>query len=120
LFDTTLNDLLEAIDGAFLATVLGYDGIDLGRSVKPSARGQTDHLVVETTALMKRMRKVAAELRMGSVQELSLQAEELILVLRPISDDYVLAVALTPDGNLGMARYQLAAQTPGLRRILER
>jgi predicted regulator of Ras-like GTPase activity (Roadblock/LC7/MglB family) len=42
----------------------------------------------------------------------------MLLVLRPVDDRYLLAVALKPDGNLGMARYQLAAKAPELRRAL--
>ena len=101
-----------------MATLLGYDGIDLARAVTPSVKGQTDHLVVETAALMNRMRQVTTSLRMGAVRELSVDAEELLLVLRPVNEHYVLAVALQPDGNLGMARYQLAAKSPEFRRAL--
>ena len=118
MFERPLADLLEAIDGSLMSALLGYDGIDLARAVKPSVRGQTDHLVVETAALMNRMRQVAEQLRMGAVKELSIEAEELLLVLRPVDDRYVLAVVLKPDGNLGMARYQLAAKAPELRRAL--
>jgi predicted regulator of Ras-like GTPase activity (Roadblock/LC7/MglB family) len=117
-FLATLNEILESIDGCLMVTILGYDGIDLARAVAPSVVGQTDHLVVETAALMKRMSRVAKQLQMGAVKELSLEAEELLLVLRPIDETYVLAVALKPDGNLGMARYQLAAKVPDLRRSL--
>ena len=118
MFDAALAELLDAIDGCLMAALLGYDGVDLARAVTPDVKGQTDHLVVETAALMNRMRRVAANLRMGAVRELSIEAEELLVLLRPIDDRYVLAVALKPDGNLGMARYQLAAKTPDLRRAL--
>jgi len=118
MFEETLAELLEAIDGSLMTTLLGYDGIDLGRAVTPTVKGQTDHLVVETAALMNRMRQVSAQLRMGAVKELSVEAEELLLVLRPVDDRLALAVALKPDGNLGMARYQLAAKAPELRRAL--
>tara|TARA_Y100001978_G_C23463819_1_gene323642 strand:+ start:77 stop:439 length:363 start_codon:yes stop_codon:yes gene_type:complete len=118
MFETTLAELLEAIDGCVMSTLLGYDGIDLGRAVAPQIKGQTDHLIVETAALMNRMRQVADQLRMGAVKELSIEAEELLLVLRPVDDRFVLAVALKPDGNLGMARFQLAAKVPDLRRHL--
>ena len=118
MFDRPLADLLEAVDGSLMSALLGYDGIDLARAVKPNVKGQTDHLVVETAALMNRMRQVAAHLRMGAVKELSIEAEEMLLVLRPVDDRYLLAVALKPDGNLGMARYQLAAKAPELRRAL--
>jgi len=118
MFGTALNELMETIDGCLLACILGYDGVDLARAEAPTLRGQTDHLVVETAALMKRMRAVASRLEMGGVQELSMEADELILVLRPLDESYVLAVALRPDGNLGMARYQLAARAPELRRAL--
>ena len=58
----------------------------------------------------------AAWLQKGG--RLGQEAEELLVLLRPIDDRYVLAVALKPDGNLGMARYQLAAKAPDLRRAL--
>ena len=118
MFERTLADLLETVDGSLMSALLGYDGIDLARAVKPSVRGQTDHLVVETAALMNRLRQVAEHLRMGAVKELSIEAEELLLLLRPIDERYLLAIALKPDGNLGMARYQLAAKAPELRRAL--
>ena len=118
MFESTLAELLETIDGCVMSTLLGYDGIDLGRATAPQIKGQTDHLVVETAALMNRMRQVSSQLRMGAVKELSIEAEELILVLRPVDEHFVLAVALKPEGNLGMARYQLAAKVPDLRRAL--
>ncbi len=118
MFAQALNELLENIDGCLMATLLGYDGVDLARAVAPSIKGQTDHLVVETAAMMNRMRRVSSNLRMGAVRELSIEAEELLIVLRPVNDHYVLAVALEPEGNLGMARYQLAAKSPDFRRAL--
>ncbi|MEE2835563.1 MAG: roadblock/LC7 domain-containing protein [Myxococcota bacterium] len=118
MFEQTLAELVDAVDGALMSTVIGYDGIDLGRAMTPKVKGQTDSLVVETAALMNRMRQVAEQLRMGAVKELALEAEALTLVLRPVDERFVLALALEPEGNLGMARYQLAVKAPELRRAL--
>jgi len=44
----------------------------------------------------------------------SIRTEKLVAVARPITPDYFLVLTLSPDGNVGRARYELRIAGPKL------
>jgi len=117
-FKEHLGEILERVDGARMAALIGFDGLPLCVLHGADDDEASVLLAVEFAALMTRAQHVARGASMGSIEELSVEAEALHTVLRPVSNEYFLAVGLTPGGNLGLARYMLSAKAPEIARAL--
>lgn len=93
---------------------MGFDGIAID-TVAPKADGlDTDALLVEYSALLDQVRKAAAVLQTGGLEELAVGTEQLTALLRPIDESYFLILALEPDGNYGKGRFLLRMAAPKL------
>ncbi|MFO7156370.1 MAG: roadblock/LC7 domain-containing protein [Pseudomonadota bacterium] len=102
------------VEGAVLACVMGFDGIAVDTHA-PKAEGlDTDTLLVEYSALLDQVRRAAASLGNGKLEEVVVRAENLTAILRPIDENYFLFLALEPNGNTGKGRFLLRVTAPKL------
>ena len=107
-FADTLNNITERVEGCSAAIILGIDGIAIERQVKQvDPRLDIDLIATEFTTLVRRNMRTAADAEMGEVHEMVFVTDLLTLVLRPITPEYFLMLALNPGGNVGRARYEL-------------
>ena len=56
----------------------------------------------------------AHNMQVGSLEELSVKAQRLLLVCRMISPQYFIAIVMAPEGNFGKARYLARLAQPAL------
>ena len=54
-------------------------------------------------------------MKTGGVEELSINTERVMTVMRLVSNDYFLVLALKPSGNYGKGRYVLRVTAPKLK-----
>lgn len=113
-FRTSLEQICE-LEGAVLASVMGFDGIAIDTVTKQEGDTDTDVLLVELSALLDQVRKVCGVLETGGLAEVSIRAEELVVLLRPIDENYFLILAMRPQGNAAKGRYLLRVAAPRLR-----
>ena len=71
---------------------------------------------MEFSFILTQVRKAGDSLAVGSLEELSVKAQRLMLVCRMISPQYFVAIAMAPEGNFGKARYLARLATPDARR----
>ena len=63
--------------------------------------------------------KLAAELlEAGSADEMTIRTDKLLVVMRVVNQEYFIAMALSPDGNIGKARYVLRMIVPDIKEEL--
>ena len=86
---------------------MGFDGIAVESYAAEAPVTDIETVGMEFSILLNEMRKAAAQLEAGEAQEMTVRTEKLSTILRIINDDYFVAMALRPDGNLGKARYTL-------------
>jgi predicted regulator of Ras-like GTPase activity (Roadblock/LC7/MglB family) len=107
-FAETLNHITERIEGCAAAIILGIDGIAIERQIKDvDPLLDIDLIATEFTTLVRRNMRTAADAEMGEVREMVFVTDLLTLVLRPITPEYFLMLALNPGGNVGRARFEL-------------
>ncbi|HJQ24513.1 MAG TPA: hypothetical protein VKA60_11405 [Blastocatellia bacterium] len=107
-FADTLSNITERVEGCSAAIILGIDGIAIERQVKQiDPRLDIDLIATEFTTLVRRNMRTATDAEMGEMGEMVFSTELLTLVLRPITAEYFLMLALHPGGNVGRARYEL-------------
>jgi len=70
--------------------------------------------MIEYSGILSQVRQAAESLQMGKASEVSIRTEKLVAVARPLTPDYFVLLALSPDGNVGRARYELRVAGPKL------
>jgi predicted regulator of Ras-like GTPase activity (Roadblock/LC7/MglB family) len=107
-FAETLNYITERVEGCAAAIILGIDGIAIERQIKDvDPLLDIDLIATEFTTLVRRNMRTATDAEMGEVREMVFVTDLLTLVLRPITPEYFLMLALNPGGNVGRARFEL-------------
>ena len=107
-FADTLSNITERIEGCAAAIILGIDGIAIERQIREMEPPlDIDLIATEFTTLVRRNMRTATDAEMGEVREMVFVTDLLTLVLRPITPEYFLMLALNPGGNVGRARFEL-------------
>jgi predicted regulator of Ras-like GTPase activity (Roadblock/LC7/MglB family) len=113
-FAETLKRMVDNVDGGIAAVVMGLDGIPVETYVKQSDRVDMNTVAMEFSFILTQVRKAGDSLQVGSLEELSVKAQRLVLICRMISPQYFVAICVTPDGNFGKARYLARVSAPTL------
>jgi predicted regulator of Ras-like GTPase activity (Roadblock/LC7/MglB family) len=66
-----------------------------------------DLVATELTSLLRRSMRVASDTDLGEMREMMFNTDRQVFLLRPITSDYFLLLALNPGGNVGRARFEL-------------
>ena len=107
-FREDLEGICGRVEGAFAASVMGFDGIAVETvEQKPEPGVEVETLLVEYSSILSQVRQAAESLQMGKASEVSIRTEKMIAIARLLNADYFAVVALGPDGNVGRARYEL-------------
>jgi predicted regulator of Ras-like GTPase activity (Roadblock/LC7/MglB family) len=112
-FAETLKKVVDNVDGALAAVVMGLDGIPVESYVR-NDRVDVTTVGMEFSFIISQVRKAGDSLQVGGLEELSVKAQRLVLVCRMISPQYFVAIAMAPEGNFGKARFLARMATPAL------
>jgi len=104
MFRDHLQKIVESCEGALAGVVMGFDGIALETvSLDPSVEVQT--IGMEFSFVLGQVRKAAEILEVGMLDEVAIRSEKLTFIIRVLSEDYFLGLALRPSGNFGKGRF---------------
>jgi predicted regulator of Ras-like GTPase activity (Roadblock/LC7/MglB family) len=113
LFAETLKKVVDNVDGALAAVIMGLDGIPVDTYVR-NDRVDVTTVGMEFSFIISQVRKAGDSLQVGNLEELSVKAQRLVLVCRMVSPQYFVAIAMSPEGNFGKARFLARLATPAL------
>jgi predicted regulator of Ras-like GTPase activity (Roadblock/LC7/MglB family) len=114
LFAETLRKVVDNVDGAIAAVIMGLDGIPVETYVRQSDRVDVTTVGMEFSFILTQVRKAGDSLQVGGLEELTVKAQRLMLVCRMLSPQYFVAIAMAPEANWGKARYLTRLATPAL------
>ena len=115
-FRTHLESVVNQVDGALACSVMGFDGISVDTFQKDeSADLDLNVAWVEYANLLTQLRNAAETLKTGTVSEVSVNSEKVLTVMRLVSPEYFLVLAMHADGNYGKGRYVLRVTAPKVR-----
>lgn len=106
MFKDVLAGLRNRVEGAMAVSLIGLDGIAI-----ETIRGGDVPLEVlgaEFGSFVKSIRTANTELNTGDVLQFSLVTERYITFLSEVTPEYYILLVLSPDGNYGRARFELA------------
>ena len=114
MFAETLKKVVDNVEGGIAAVIMGLDGIPVDTYIKLADRVDVNTVAMEFSFILTQVRKAGDSLAVGSLEELSVKAQRLLLVCRMISPQYFIAIAMAPEGNFGKARYLARLAQPAL------
>jgi predicted regulator of Ras-like GTPase activity (Roadblock/LC7/MglB family) len=114
MFQESLKRLVTDTEGAVAGLLMGFDGIGVDSYSAPNAGVDITTVGMEFSFILTQVRKAAEILEVGGVQEIAIRAEHLTVLIRVISAEYFVALAIRPDGNFGKGRYLLRVIAPKL------
>ena len=111
-FESILQSIVDECGGGLSAALMGLDGIPIeqvrarGNERTPDPlRGDVTSAGIEFGRILGDMTKASDALGTGNLEEAVVSLEKVKLIFRGLDEDLMLVLALTPDGNLGKARY---------------
>ncbi len=116
MFQAHLRRLVDSTEGGIAGLLMGFDGIAVDSYTKPETTelGISDMNTVgmEFSFVLGQVRKAAESLEIGVINEVTIRAEKLTLIMRVLSPEYFLALAMVADGNFGKGRFLLRVVAP--------
>jgi predicted regulator of Ras-like GTPase activity (Roadblock/LC7/MglB family) len=107
-FTDSLAQIIDRIEGCAAVVILGIDGIPIERQVRDLNESlDIDLIATEFTTLVRRSIRMASDTELGELREMTFATDLMTFLLRPITQEYFLLMALNPGGNIGRARYEL-------------
>lgn len=113
-FLTHLEAVVKDVPGALACSVMGYDGISVETHQLDGAMEDLELAAtwVEYANVLTQLKNAAEMLKTGAVSEVSINSERVITLMRMVTPEYFLVLALKPEGNYGKARYVLRLAAP--------
>ena len=119
MFKEILKEVVDNTDGGVASLLMGFDGIPVDQYVREGEGFDVASVGMEYSVILKNIRNAAQMLEAGDAQEVSVQAERVTTVIRLLNEEYFVAIALRPSGNLGKARFLLRTRGSKLLSDLE-
>ena len=109
MFKEVLHRAMLNTEGCFAVLIMGTDGIAVERVGQraESEEASFEIAAAEYTSLLKSANRINGDLKIGRLREMTVSTEKAIFIMRFVGQDYFLAMALSPEGNFGRARYEL-------------
>lgn len=108
MFKEALETILERTEGSLGALIMGIDGIAVERLLKEAGQeANLDVAAAEFTSLVRSAQKAGKDTGLGNLRELMISLDDAVLIMRLLGQDYFVVLAISPDGNLGRARFEL-------------
>lgn len=117
-FRESIKKLVERVDGGVAGVLMGFDGITVdsyARSGYDGALPDIQTMAMEFAHLIAQARRTLQSLDAGALEEFTVRAETVTLMVRVLTTEYFLACAVLPNGNLGKTRYLMRLTAPALR-----
>src|SRR6476619_7648529 len=108
MFKEMLDTIIEHTEGGLGALIMGTDGIAVEKVLgEAGADANLDIAAAEFTSLVRSAQRAGNDTGLGGVRELVVSLERSVLIMRLLSRDYFVVLALGAEGNLGRGRFEL-------------
>jgi predicted regulator of Ras-like GTPase activity (Roadblock/LC7/MglB family) len=108
MFKEILDKIIERTEGSLGALIMGIDGIAVERSLKQAGQeANLDVAAAEFTSLVRSAQKAGNDTGLGNLHELVIALDDAVLLVRLLGREYFVVLAISPEGNLGRARFEL-------------
>lgn len=113
-FRQLMHRLVKETPGALACTLMGFDGIPIDTFDCGEAKLDVQALLTEISSLANFARGLRDNHATGNLGRLSLETEGVSAVVRPLTEEYFMAMVLAPDGLPGRAEFEMRMVAPRL------
>src|SRR5437867_4906413 len=107
MFKETLESIIERTGGSLGALIMGTDGIAVEKIFGDAGKdANLDVAAAEFTSLVRGAQRAGSDIGLGDLRELVISLEGAILIMRLLSRDYFVVLAIGAQGNLGRGRFE--------------
>lgn len=108
MFKELLETIVERTEGSLGALIMGTDGIAVEKVLGEAGMdANLDVAAAEFTSLVRSAQRAGTDTGLGGLRELVISLEGALMVMRLLSRDYFVVLAMNSQGNLGRARFEL-------------
>jgi predicted regulator of Ras-like GTPase activity (Roadblock/LC7/MglB family) len=108
MFKELLESIGERTEGSLGALIMGTDGIAVEKVLgEAGMEANLDVAAAEFTSLVRSAQRAGSDTGLGALRELVISLEGAVLLMRLLSRDYFVVLALGSEGNLGRGRFEL-------------
>ena len=108
MFKEMLESIIGRTEGSLGALIMGTDGVAVEKVLgEAGSDANLDVAAAEFTSLVRNAQRAGNDTGLGGVREIVVSLESAILVMRLLSRDYFVVLALGAQGNLGRGRFEL-------------
>jgi predicted regulator of Ras-like GTPase activity (Roadblock/LC7/MglB family) len=107
MFDETLKTIIANTDQGAAALIMGLDGICVARAAGSDAAIDIDVIAAEYTTLLRKNLRGSGDGSLGPLREIVIAAERHSFLIKPLTEEYFLVLALAGTAALGRARFEL-------------
>jgi predicted regulator of Ras-like GTPase activity (Roadblock/LC7/MglB family) len=108
MFKQLLETILERTEGSLGALIMGTDGIAVDKVLGEAGKdANLDIAAAEFTSVVRAAQRASSDLGLGKVRELVVSLDNSIILMRMLSKDYFVVLALSDEGNIGRGRFEL-------------
>ncbi len=104
-FEDILEELVSGAPDALAATLMGMDGIPLACLSAAGVAGDIETLGVEYGKILGEIVKASEVLQLGSLVEVTLNLEDVVVLMRLVTPEYFVALLLKDTAMTGKARF---------------
>jgi predicted regulator of Ras-like GTPase activity (Roadblock/LC7/MglB family) len=110
-FAELVKKVVDGVDGGVGGLIMGLDGIAVETYIS-EGNYDVNTIGMEFSFILTQVKKAGDILQLGGVNEFSIKAESITIVMRMLTDEYFLAVVLRSDGNFGKCRFMMRLAQP--------
>jgi predicted regulator of Ras-like GTPase activity (Roadblock/LC7/MglB family) len=118
MFGEVLSEVVAGVDGAIGVVLMGADGLPVEQVVRDASRTDIEAVAMELSVVLREIRKAATQLGAGDTEEVLIRGAAMTTVIRVLTDEYFVALALPPGASIGKGRFLLRRAAPRLREQL--
>lgn len=108
MFKEMLETIIERTDGSLGVLIMGTDGIAVEKVLAEAGKdANLDVAAAEFTSLVRGAQRAGSDTGLGDLRELVIAMEKAVVVMRMLTRDYFVVLAISPEGNLGRGRFEL-------------
>jgi len=108
MFKELLESMIERTEGSLGALIMGTDGIAVEKVLgEAGTDANLDVAAAEFTSLVRSAQRAGNDTGLGALRELVVSLDNAIVVMRVLTKDYFVVLAIRAEGNLGRGRFEL-------------
>src|ERR1019366_7948942 len=114
MFQDVLREIVEKTDGGIASLIMDNEGIAVESYARDDAPFDINTVGIEFGVVLGAIKRASESLEAGGAKEVAIGTDKMITLIRTLNETYFLAVAITPDGNLGKGRFLMRVAAPKL------